>query len=211
MEIKPKKKFYKRWWFWIIAIIIIGAIGNGGSKEDNNVTKDTSNHPVVAQENNKEPKKEEVKKEPVFDFSKSELTKENITKAISKVIGEDKLKSVDITVENQKNVVDISYNPGTIWNEKSLVENNAVTATNVMEILFKNSKIDKVWVWTETEMQDAKGNNSTEKVLNVCLTRENAKDINWTNFKDKVAGDYKALYNIVDSSFIHPGIAKELN
>lgn len=207
MQSKTKKKFYKKWWFWVIALIIVGGIGSsGGEKENKDEVKRTSTQPVATEQ-----KKEDTKKEPEFDFSKSELTKENINKAISKVVGEDKLKSVDITVEKGKNIIDISYNPGTVWDEKSLVKNNAVTATNVMEVLFKNPKVDKIWVWTETEMQDAKGNNSAQQVINVCLTKENAKDINWTNFKTKVAGDYKALFNIADSSFIHPGIAKALD
>lgn len=218
MGVKPKMKFSKKWWFGVVVvvIIIIGALGSGGSEENTNTSNDTTSQPAAAdttttiETKSEEAKKEEPKKELELDFSKVDLTKENITKAISKVVGENKLKSVDITVEDGKNIIDISYNPGDVWDEKALVKNNAVTATNVMEILFKNPKVDKIWVWTETEMQDAKGNNSMQQVVNVCLTKENAKDINWTNFKTKVANDYKALFNIADSSYIHPGIAKEL-
>lgn len=204
-------------------IWIIAAKGSGGSSStstsntaQSSTVQETKKEEVKKQETKKEEakkqeaKKEETVKEPVFDFSNSELTKENITKAIVDIVGKDKLKSVEITVENSKNIVDIAYNPGTVWDEKALVKNNAITATNVMEVLFKNPKVDKVWVWTETEMQDAKGNNSTQKVVNVALTKENAKDINWKNFKTKVVGDYKALFNIADSKFIHPGIAQKL-
>lgn len=212
MEMKPKKKFYKKKWFFVIvAILILRAIVGGGDEEKSNVATDAASKPVVTDSTTKETKKEEPKKEPEIDFSKVELTKENITKAIINTVGKDKLKNVEITVEGGKNIIDISYNPGTVWDEKSLVKNNAITSTNVMEVLFKNPKVDKIWVWTETEMQDAKGNDSVEQVVNVCLTKENAADINWPNFKNKVMGDYKALYNIADSSFIHPGIAKALD
>lgn len=208
--VKSNKKIYKRWWFWVLAIIVIFALipsEDNSNAVDNDTTKQTSSN---TNETKKEEPKEEIKKEePIFDFSTAELTEENIKKAVEKTLGS-KLKSATITIEKEKNIIDITYNPGDVWNEKSLVSGTANTAASLMEIMFTNEKVDKVWVWTETSMQDAKGNVQNENVVNVGLSKENAKDINWKNFKTMVSGDYNALFNIADSKFIHPAIAKNL-
>lgn len=200
---------------WFILVFAIGGTSKDSTKRNSTTTAATKKETKI-EDKKEDVKKEEVKKEETkkkevkFDFATAELTKENVTTAIESLVGKDKLTKVDITVENGKNIVDVTYNSGSVWSEKSLVQGNANTATKVYETLFKNSKVDKVWVWTETEMTDAKGNPSVEGVVNVSMTKENAKDINWSNFKDMVALDYNKLYKIADSHFIHPGIAKNL-
>lgn len=144
------------------------------------------------------------------EFKEMEVTKENVQAAIVGIVGNDKLKGVEITQEKGLTIVDVKFNPGTVWDEKMLVRTTATTAVNVMEVLFTNHKVDKVWVWTQTTMIDAKGNEETRDAINVSLTKENAKDINWPKFKQMVAGDYNALFNIADSKYIHPGIQKNL-
>ncbi|MEG0051200.1 MAG: hypothetical protein RR712_03395 [Terrisporobacter sp.] len=199
-NITNTKKFYKKWWFWVVAIIVIVALSSGGKEES-----DIAN-------NNIEPIKETQKEEPkddVIKFDNAELNIDNINE-VAKSILTDKLISADLSVENDKNIVDIVYNPGAVFDDKALVKNNAVTATKIMKVLFSNPAVDKVWVWTQTEMTDAKGNKSLDNVVNVCLTKENAAEINWSNFNDMVITDYNALYKIADSNFIHPAIAKNI-
>lgn len=202
---KIKKKVYKKWWFWLIVVVVIGTIGNMGSDKATKENKEVNSKQNKT--NVEEPKEEKPKEE--FNFSATELNIDNVNKAMENILN-DKLVSSDLTVEDGKNIVDIIYNPGTVWDDKALVKNNAVTATEIMEVLFSNPKVDKVWVWTQTEMTDAKGNKSLENVINVCLTKENATEINWSNFSDMVLADYNALYKIADSNFIHPGIAKNI-
>jgi hypothetical protein len=165
----------------------------------NNSSKQVINEPIETKNN-----------EPKFDFTNADLTKENIQKAVEPVLKKGTLASVDYIIEKEKNIIDVFVDPGTTWDEKSLVKSNAVDAVAVMEILFKNPKVDKVWLWTKTDMTDPKGNTTKEDVVNVSLTKENAKDINWAKFKDMVYLDYNKLYNIADSFFIHPGIKKNL-
>jgi len=148
--------------------------------------------------------------EQVFNFESAAITKENIQLAISKLIDVEKISSIEVTNENEKNIVDIHFTPGTVWNEKDLVNQTCQNAIAVMEVLFTNSKIDKVWFWSETELTDAKGNSKTESVMNVALSKENAADINWIKFKDMVLLDYNSLLKIADSYVIHPAIREGL-
>lgn len=195
-----KKGELKKWGIGLI-ICLVGFI-IAISSPDNKETSTTNNTNTKINQN-------DVKKN-TFDFSKAELTKENIDKALVSVIDSNKYKGSDITVEKNKNIVDIYYNPGDVWDETGLMKSTANNAVNVMEVLFKNPKVDTVWFWTETTMVDAKGNSSNEKVVNVCLTKANAKDINWTKFKEMVMIDYNKLFDIADFKYIHPGILKKL-
>jgi hypothetical protein len=138
------------------------------------------------------------------------ITKDNLKEVLKDVIPSDKFVKVDVSKEKSKCTVDIYFNPGDVWDEKALVKQSAITATDSYEVLFKNPKIDKVWFWTQTKMTDAKGNSSIDNVVNISLTKENAKGINWPEFKDMVLLDYNALFRIVDSYYIHPGVLKNL-
>lgn len=145
-----------------------------------------------------------------FDFTNAELTKENIIKAIAKIVPEKQITDVTVEQKDGKNIVNVSYKPDSNWSESTFVQGCSNKATDTMEVMFSNAKVDKVWFWGQTEMVDPKGNSSIENGFNVSMTKENAKDINWKNFKDLVMSDYKNLKKVADSMFIAPGIAKNL-
>lgn len=207
-------KLKNNFFICLFLILSIGVFFTGCGDSKNNKPDKNSNNEQSPSDNVKkdEVKKEEPKVDPPkekLDFSKMELTNENIEEVVKSLIG-DKLTSAGFITEDGKNILDITYNPGEVWDEKALVKDNANTSILLMESLFTNSKVDKVWVWTQTKMLDAKGNSSLESVINVSLTKENAKDVNWPKFKEMVNLDYNALYNISDSNFIHPAISKNL-
>ncbi|MFZ3100781.1 MAG: hypothetical protein WA113_00970 [Desulfitobacteriaceae bacterium] len=141
-----------------------------------------------------------------FDFAKSALTKENIVKALAKVLPEGQITNVTI----ESNIVTIRYNPGAQWDEKSLVRNSAVKDVKVFAILHSNPKIEKAALWTQNPITDIKDNKNVEDVMMVTFLRASEKDINWSNFEDLVVEDYNKLLNIADDKYIHPEIAKAL-
>lgn len=190
----------------IIIVAIFKSCFGGDSSKDN---KDTTTNKQTSKTVSNEVK--ETSKTNNFDFSNAELTKENINKAIDNIIPKEQNVKIEITKEDNKNIIDIVYASNNTLSEKALVKGFANTATDIIEVLFKNPKVDKVWVWASTEMVDQKGNSKQENVVNVCLTKENVKDINWGNFKPMIQGDYNKLFNIADSHFIHPAIQKVLN
>ncbi|MHB8077405.1 hypothetical protein [Desulfosporosinus fructosivorans] len=175
---------------------------NPSQAETNNST------PTAAQPKLSEPQPSEQQQ---FDFAKAELTKDNIKKAISKIIPEQQITEITIEPKDGGNIVDIHYNPGAVWSAKTFVQGSATKAVEVFEILLTHPQITKVWVWSQNELADPKGNTKVEDVMNVALSKETAKDINWKNFKLMVSGDYNKLLDIADGKFIHPAITQELN
>jgi len=146
-----------------------------------------------------------------FDFSSAELTKKNILKAVSPVLGSTYSPvSADVTKENGRLIVDVFFTIKTSWNEDDLVDTYARKAVGVFREMFTNPNVDKVWVWCKTNMIDPKGNESLDNVINCSLTKENASDINWDNFSGMVSANYSRLFKIADGSFIHPGIKRKL-
>lgn len=204
---KTWKKVVATIGYLFIFLMIYGFIKNSG---------DSSTAPTTASSNTQSSKTAETQKpteqaQPEFDFTKADLTKENVIKAISKAIPEKQITEVTIEQKDGGNIVDIHYNPGTEWSEKTLVQNSANRAVDIFEILLAHPQVTKAWVWTQNEMTDAKGNNSLQDVVNIALSKNNAKDINWKNFKPMVSNDYNKLFNIADSKYIHPAIQKALN
>lgn len=208
MKIKSKKSVA----IGIIALILVSGVVTNldkekKSKEEPTVKVEAKKEEVKKEEKKVEKtKKEEPKKVEAPTLKGVELTVDNITNAIKPYFKND--FKVTINEEKGKKIIDVTYNPGEVFNDKSFLVSNSLTATNVFEVLFTNETIDKAWVWTETEFIDAKGNKSIQPAVNVALTKENAKDINWSEFKDMVKIDYNRLYNIADEKFIHPSLKK---
>lgn len=208
MKIKSKKSVA----IGIIALILVSGVVTNldkekKSKEEPTVKVEAKKEEVKKEEKKVEKtKKEEPKKVEAPTLKGVELTVDNITNAIKPYFKND--FKVTINEEKGKKIIDVTYNPGEVFNDKSFLVSNSLTAINVFEVLFTNETIDKAWVWTETEFIDAKGNKSIQPAVNVALTKENAKDINWSEFKDMVKIDYNRLYNIADEKFIHPSLKK---
>ena len=192
-------------------LIVIGIFNSDDSKKASPPTSSTTQEKDQPPASPKSKPTTEPAPKPKIDVTNMALTKDNISRALETVIPKEKFKGVDITKEKGRTIIDIYFNPGDFWDEKALVRTAASKAAESMEVLFKNPKVDKIWFWTQTEMTDAKGNSSTDNVVNVSLTKENAQGINWTKFKDMVLLDYNALFSIADSYYIHPGVLKNLN
>lgn len=137
-----------------------------------------------------------------LDFTQSELTQENVDIALSGL--------EEITAEVDGNTVSVYSESLTFFNEKTLITDFCITACDSMEILFKNPSVNEVLFAGSTEMIDQKGNKFIDEIFKIALTKDEAKDINWENFKDMVSADYNKMLNISKNYYIHPGIAKEL-
>lgn len=201
---------------FIFAFVSIYEILYMVSYEGNKITSGINNkssQSSTAQTSTSEAKPKEQAKEqskPAFDFSSAEINKDNVKKAASKVFNSSKITNINITENNGLYSVDLTYRIETSWDEKALVQESAQNAVDLMQILFKNPAISEVRYWTETSMEDAKGNTSEQQVVNFGMTKENAKDIKWDNFKQLVLESYKNLIKVTDKYYIAPGILKEL-
>lgn len=211
MSQKTNKPLYKKIWFWIVIILIMRVASNIINK---NKTTDTStkNTPKVQTKKHKvETKKHEVEKEKKkeeFDFSNSEITEENIKKAL----GSD-FKSCKVTIseEKGKKIIDVIKPPADYWSGESLAKGCCKITLDVIEKLFVNSKIDIVHYWIKSKFQDEYGNEKVENAMQLGFSRETYKKMNIKNLKETAVLNYKNIINIADSEYIHPAIQKELN
>lgn len=153
------------------------------------------------------------------DFSKMELTEENVMSVLSPAFAAGQLKSVDIE-KNSKGkgyIVDVVFNLDDVVAsakeaeaELTLVQQSAIKSEIILAALLPHTKVDKVWAWTEITMVDQNGKTELQTVINVSMTKETAKKIEWSTFTGKVAENYKMLHDSADSVFIYPTILEKL-
>lgn len=81
----------------------------------------------------------------------------------------------------------------------------------ILKNIFENiPEINSIIFWYETEFIDTKGNESTETAFRMTFSRENAKNINYENYKVKCTLDYNNMLIVADNYYIHPAIKKNL-
>lgn len=147
-----------------------------------------------------------------IDFSKAELTKENVIKLL------EELDSLYLESEDIKEVsfdepgeVWIKSSPEYFWDEKQLVKQTGIGMVKISRELFKNPNVKAVVISVWTSFVDQYGKESDERALSIRWTREVNDKVDYKNFKNMVISDYKKAFEIATSYTIHPGIAKEID
>lgn len=222
---KPRKPLYKRWWFWVIGspvflfiILVIIALSTSGSTTDDSSTHQhshSSNPPKQTAVQNK-PKKEQP---PKPSWPQMAVTKDNVIAALKTVsfgkavdVNAQTLIGAKVTTDaNGQKDVEITVDPGTVWNETDYVERMAETITAYAEKLFQNPRVGYVSLKGVTTFTDQYGNESRDTAVQIDWSRSTAAKINWSNFENMVTDDYKHALVIADYYYIHPGIYKNLN
>lgn len=148
--------------------------------------------------NNINPSPQEQKQIVINTFSQSDITEDKVTKIVSNILGETKSMLYTQIKEEQKDkyIIDVTFYPRGIANEKDFFNTISQKICNIMQILFSNNKVNKVCFSI---------NNLKQTIFNVTLTNKTARKIDWQH-----CNNYKDLFTIADSSFIEPEIAKEL-
>lgn len=203
-----------------MSLIFVILILNVGCKKSNSDLT-TENQIQTSTTNDKEPsnsiqqqrwndEKSAVYAQPkTIDFKNMDITTENVRSFLNEKVNNDfmaNISNIKITNENKKITVNLYYEPNKLPSFTAILYQTCKLAVITMEVLFNNPKIDQVMFWTDTDQKDDKGNLSKQNIVNICLTKKNAKDINWAEFKKMVLNDYNALLRIADSYYIEPDI-----
>lgn len=116
------------------------------------------------------------------------------------------LKNIKIVGDN----LHLYYKASSI-SEDFILKEAASDHAFILRNIFENiPEINTVVFWYETEFTDIKGNESTETAYRMTFSRENAKNINYENYKVKCTLDYNNMLMVADEYFIHPAIKKNL-
>lgn len=165
------------------------------------------------------------------EFQNQEITEENVNLALlnpDKILREDEISRVevadyfpdeyDVSEELFKEaeggsvdkIVTIYYKPGITWNEKDLLRKTVDTTVKASKRLFSNQRLGFLTIVTEGDFTDQYGNTETRDAVKVGLSKETVSKINWENFEDMVYVDYKKLFEIADSQYLHPSVQRTL-
>ena len=201
-----KKPFYKRWWFILLMVMvglgIIGSLTSRGDKKDTDgTTTGSEGSTVVTSTTEATP----------TTISYKDMTDEQILESISMGIASDNgmeyMESSITPVEPTYSIVKIKV--GSMWDEDHLMRMSAECTVDLMEQVFMNTNVSSVKAVFYVTMIDAKGNESESAAVSFLILREEAKDINYDNFKDMVI-DYNKLIDICEETYIHPGVKANL-
>jgi hypothetical protein len=146
------------------------------------------------------------------DFSQEKVTQESAKDAIRDALsGNDYTVSVnEISSPDDMNII-IKVAPWDTWNTEGFVHGTADDAAKVFSILFSNPTVERVYYWQDQNFIDKYGNKEISKAIAFDMTKETANKIKWDNFiNERMLIDYKSLFNVVDGSYIHPAIQKEI-
>lgn len=97
------------------------------------------------------------------------------------------------------------------WNEDRMLQSGASDHCYIMQNIFENCpEVNTIVFNFQTQFVDLKGNEFKNTAFRVTFTRQNAKDINYQNYKTNCTLDYNNMLLVADEYYIHPGIEKNL-
>ena len=97
------------------------------------------------------------------------------------------------------------------WNEDKMLQSGASDHCYIMQNIFENCpEVNTIVFNFQTQFVDPKGNEFINTAFRITFTRQNAKDINYQNYKTNCTLDYNNMLLVADEYYIHPGIKKNL-
>lgn len=187
---KEKKPFYRTWWFWVIIIFIVLPLMFGIK---NTASKESTPEPAVEAS-------KEASQEP-------ETTESKFTAIIDSL----KFKYSDLQIYDNDSSVKISLHyDNTSWDETHFCSECLTDYINLCQQGYDIPGIDKIEYYVFVNLQDAKGNEKSEKGLAICMTKDSFNTYNWDNMK-YIAGSYDQIESDCEFLDIHAGIKKNVD
>lgn len=97
------------------------------------------------------------------------------------------------------------------WNEDRMLQSGASDHCYIMQNIFENCpEVNTIVFNFQTQFVDPKGNEFINTAFRTTFSRQNAKNINYQNYKTNCTLDYNNMLLVADEYYIHPGIIKNL-
>lgn len=146
--------------------------------------------------------KEETKlevKEPAFDWTKADVTEENVRKALANEVtavsiplNEATFRKFTTNSDISGEYIEITINPGAFWDSKDFVKKAGASLIAYSKILFKNPKVYEVSVSAKI---DNVGGGENDGVY-ISWRREQVEGKDLERVLDNVIGDYTTPYQL---------------
>lgn len=145
-------------------------------------------------------KTEEVKE---FDFSKENLSQDNIKRELNK-------SNLEVKLYNNEygNIILIERKDEDYWNEKSFLRENIIMDMYCIEKLFKNKDIDEIEYIAYFKTLDEYGNKYDLVGFKINITKENYNKINLENIRNE---NIMKILDLADSYYINEIISNGIN
>lgn len=155
--------------------------------------------------------------EPAFEWGTSDITKENVVKALA---GKNDVKPISMGTDFPDNITEITivglgdgkknvwiyYSMGSVWDETGLVKKAGGTAVFASNILYQNPNVEEVALFAQGEFTDQYGKTNLNTAVKIVINKSLADQVDWKGLADRHATDPGNIYRIVDNYSIHPGV-----
>ncbi|USB32534.1 hypothetical protein [Paenibacillus sp. YPG26] len=183
--------------FLLILILIIFGLFKffEGDSEEAPVSGDTTSTTSVTAKEVTKPGVEE----PAFDWSKADVTEENVRKALANEVtavsiplNETTFRRFAASSDTTGEYIEITVNPGAFWDSKDFVKIDGGSLIAYSKILFNNPKVYEVSVSVNIDNVSGGENDG----VYISWRREQVKDVDLEKVLDNVIGDYTVPYQL---------------
>src|SRR5699024_5356811 len=155
-------------------------------------------------------KKEKEKKKKEKEEAKEKKKKEKKdNRPVEEAVVEDFGDVTDADLVDGELTID--FEPGTMWNEDSMIKKAANYLEVVKAVFDFDDDIDSTLIQMNVEMVDEKGNEDMRSVINYRYPREDFNELNYDKFTTLALGEPYRVLQQAESYYIHPGIFTELS
>ncbi len=194
-----KKPIYKKKRFWIILIIVMALFFGSGESSDNRTTSKAADM---------ENTKEGVKKEKQKTYTADE---ESLKELYQDEFSMNSINNLKVEWDDINSCWHITYDfTGSAWDESMFIRQEFKKYIDYCKKAYKIEGVDSIYFTVRTEMQDSKGNNTTEDVFDIRMLKKDFDTYNWKNMEYK-DGVFDQIQSDSDFFWIHPGILKNID
>ncbi|QRN85197.1 hypothetical protein JR334_09590 [Clostridia bacterium] len=121
----------------------------------------------------------------------------NLVSLLEADLGSNKLKDVVIEKTDQGQLVTITFDPGKVWNEKSLLKEVAEASYKAFPLCFSDADISGVSFEAVPK---------NKQFVNLTFLRDDTLDLEWESLLKDVNNDYTIAYTTASSYTVHEAL-----
>lgn len=121
------------------------------------------------------------------------------------------IDSLSVSYDNVTESYLVSYYPTSdVWDETQFVRNNLTDYIDFCKEAYTIDGVTSITFQITTTLQDSKGNESIEDVMDVRMSKDMFNSFNWDNMEFK-SDSYNSIVNSCDFYWLYPGILANID
>jgi hypothetical protein len=140
---------------------------------------------------------QDIQTERTAEASNVLVDSNNLTSLLEAELGKDEVKDVLIQESAQGLLVTIAYDPGKVWNEKSLLKKVAEASYKAFPLCFSDEQIISVTIEVSPK---------NKHFIHLNLLREDALELDWDTLSQDTINDYTLAYTNASVYEVHEAL-----